>query len=180
MCDMDDLKAAGADGFVFGALTADRAIDGPACQTVIERAAGLPVTFHRAFDMSSPAMMLPNVSTLSQLGFARLLSSGYAQSAYIGLDALMKIQRHIRETGLAIKLMPGCGVTADNAAQILSSSGCKEFHATAKRNRAEAIPNKHLDSGAIEKAVGTNAYSETDEDTVRVLVRIGRSFLERQ
>lgn len=45
--DMVTLIENGVDGFVFGALTADRDIDVERCQQVIRLASGLPVTFHR-------------------------------------------------------------------------------------------------------------------------------------
>lgn len=180
IADLVDLKAAGADGFVFGALTADRDIDVESCRKVIEQAGNSPVTFHRAFDMSSPAKQLVNVSTLEHCGFARLLTSGFAETAEIGLNALIEIQNHIRENALKIKLMPGCGVTVNNAEKILMSTGCKEFHASAKSKCIEVIPKLKMDTVAISKEIDNNAHSVTDTDIVRQLVSIGKTYLAKK
>lgn len=180
VADMIDLKAAGADGFVFGALTDGRDIDTKSCRTVIQQAGTLPVTFHRAFDMSSPAKQLDNISLLEDCGFARLLTSGFAESAEVGLDALIEIQNYIRENGMKIKLMPGCGVTVNNAEKILLSTGCKEFHASAKSKCIENIPKLIMDTAAIVKEIDGNGYSVTDTDIVRKLVSIGKIYLSKE
>lgn len=48
--DMVALIEGGVDGFVFGALTAERDIDVDRCRQVVDSASGLPVTFHRTVE----------------------------------------------------------------------------------------------------------------------------------
>lgn len=175
--DMDTLIENGADGFVFGALTADRDIDVEKCRQVVKHAHGLPVTFHRAFDLTIPEHILQSVDKIAECGFARILSSGLAASAEHGIDALAKIRAYISEKDYNLILMPGCGVTPENAERILEETGCKEFHASAKSKQVEAIPFHQSDTDAIRKDIESNSYSVSSRETVQQLVLIGKMFL---
>lgn len=175
--DMDTLIENGADGFVFGALTADRDVDVEKCRQVVKHAHGLPVTFHRAFDLTIPEQILQSVDKIAECGFARILSSGLAASTEHGIDALAKIRKYISEKDYNLILMPGCGVTPENAERILQETGCKEFHASAKSKQVETIPYHQSDTDAIKKDIESNHYSVSSRETVQQLVRIGKMFL---
>lgn len=138
--DMEALIANDVDGFVFGALTADRDIDVDKCRQVVEHARGLPVTFHRAFDMTVPENINRNLDSIAQCGFSRLLTSGLAETAEIGIETITKIKKYVDEKHYNVIIMPGCGITTKNAEHILQTSGCKEFHASAKIKATESIP----------------------------------------
>lgn len=177
--DMKLLIDAGVDGFVFGALTIDRNIDEDKCRQVIVNAHGLPVTFHRAFDMSIPAMKLQNVDKIANCGFARILSSGFAETAELGIETLTQIQRYIVEKNYNIILMPGCGVTIQNATSILHLSGCKEFHASAKTKVTENILFHESDTNAIKSDRERNFHAVTDREVVEQLVAIGKMYSKK-
>src|SRR5579859_2777889 len=51
--DVQAAKGLGVDGFVLGILTPRAAVDVPATRRLTQEAGGLPVTFHRAFDLVS-------------------------------------------------------------------------------------------------------------------------------
>ena len=61
------------------------------------------------------------------LGCCRILTSGQQQSAAQGIDLLRQLRE--RAAGRII-IMPGGGVTPDNAADILAGTGCSEIHAS--------------------------------------------------
>ena len=64
----------GADGVVFGCLTAEGEVDLPAMQKLMEAAQGLSVTFHRAFDVCrNPQKALEQII---KLGCNRILTCG--------------------------------------------------------------------------------------------------------
>ena len=112
-------------GFVFGALTPEGDIDLPAMQRLMQAAQGMPVTFHRAFDRCrDPFAALEQIICL---GCCRILTSGQQQSAAQGVDLLRQLRE--RAAGRII-IMPGGGVTPDNAADILAGTGCSEIHAS--------------------------------------------------
>ena len=88
----DDIVAAreaGAHGVVIGALTPDGDIDMDACRQMMEAAAGMNVTFHRAFDLCrDPFEALDHIIAL---GCNRLLTSGQAASALEGAPMLRQL-----------------------------------------------------------------------------------------
>lgn len=176
----DDMAAFienGVDGFVFGALTADREIDVDKCRQVIENARGLPITFHRAFDITIPAARFQNTDIIAKCGFTRLLSSGFAETAEQGIEALTEIEKYITEKQYNLILMPGCGVNTKNAAFILQRSGCKEFHASSRVKLTESIISHESDTSYIKWNIENNSHAITDRETVHQLAVIGRMFL---
>ena len=72
--DVKAFKEHGADGIVFGILNIDGTIDKERSRRIIEAARPLPVTFHRAFDMSKD--LFQSLEDLIDLGVDRILTSG--------------------------------------------------------------------------------------------------------
>lgn len=183
IADMKALKDEGADGFVFGALTADREIDVEMCRKIIDAAGDYPVTFHRAFDMTPHTKQFENVALIAGLGFTRILSSGFCRSADKGITALSEIQDYIAQNGLNVKLVPGCGVTVENAEEILETTGCSEFHASGKTRVTENIPRIKSKDGTTLDLIDVdenNAYFTADRDTINKLVAIGQRSVQNK
>jgi copper homeostasis protein len=123
--EIDLARACGLDGVVFGALYADGTIDDYAMQLLIERAEGLLVTFHRAFDLTPvPRAALDR---LVALGVPRILTSGSAPTALAGAAELAALVTH---AGDRIVVMPGGNVRAENIAELLRRTGALEFHSS--------------------------------------------------
>lgn len=122
----DDIAVAkrlGADGVVLGLLRADGAIDSARTARLVDAAAPLPVTFHRAFDVSRDPM--ESLETLIELGVRRVLTSGQKASA---LESLGLIRRLVDVAGERITILAGGGITPDNAARIVAATGVSEIH----------------------------------------------------
>ena len=115
-------KGAGARGIVTGALTAQREIDQNRTAELIAAARPLPVTFHRAFDECPDLSRALEI--LIQLGIARVLTSGGARTAADGVD---QIGRLVKQAQGRIEIMPGGGIDAGNARQIVQT-GVREIH----------------------------------------------------
>lgn len=126
--DLKFFKDAGADGFVFGALTTDGDVDIDACMSVIKAAHPLPVTFHRAFDVAF-ANPIDMAKKIADLGFKRLLTSGRCSQASNG-KRLIKSLIEIMKDRLII--MPGAGINVGNLNDILANTLAHEFHGSAK------------------------------------------------
>ena len=112
-------------GLVFGALTPRGDVDLPVMRRLMQAAQGLPVTFHRAFDRCRDPFAA--LEQIIDLGCRRILTSGQQPSAAQGIDLLRQLRQ--RAAGRII-IMPGGGVTPDNAADILARTGCTEIHAS--------------------------------------------------
>lgn len=121
--DLAALKALGADGIVLGLLNPDGTIDRPRTRELIDLARPLPVTFHRAFDMTRDPFEALDV--LIDLGVDRVLTSGQEPSVVEGLGLIAELV--LRASGRII-VMPGGGITARNVSRVISEAGVREVH----------------------------------------------------
>lgn len=111
------------DGVVFGILTAANTVDLERTRALVELAAPLPVTFHRAFDRT--ASLTQALEDVIATGAKRVLSSGGAASAPQGKERLREL---VRAAGSRIIVMPGAGIHSDNFADVRRATCAKEFH----------------------------------------------------
>lgn len=123
---LHDIKVArqlGADGVVFGCLTAEGNVDVPAMKMLINAVGDMSVTFHRAFDMcKNPQEALEQIIAL---GCNRILTSGQEPNAVKGIPLLKEL---VKQADGRIIIMPGCGVNPSNILQIAEETGASEFH----------------------------------------------------
>ena len=124
--DVESYREFGVRGFVWGCLDSLGNIDREAHQRLAQRAGGLPVTFHRAFDFCRDP--LGSLQTLQELGVARVLTSGGAVSASAGIE---QIQACVNACGEGLSMLAGGGVNATNGAEIVRRSGVRELHLSA-------------------------------------------------
>ena len=109
--DIDNARRLGADGVVFGCLTAKGDVDLSLMRQLIEVSQGMSVTFHRAFDVCrNPQEALEQII---ELGCNRILTSGAQATAEQGIPLLKKLQQQADER---IILLAGCGVNENNIA----------------------------------------------------------------
>jgi copper homeostasis protein len=119
-----DLGARGATGFATGVLESNGEIDRAATARLVEAAGDLPVTFHRAFDRVPD--VTEGIETLIGLGVRRVLTSGGAESAIAGLDALRALV--VRAAG-RIEIVAAGGVRPFNVERVVESTGVPAVHA---------------------------------------------------
>lgn len=123
---LHDIKVArqlGADGVVFGCLTAEGDIDIPAMKILMNAVGDMSVTFHRAFDMcKNPQEALEQIIAL---GCSRILTSGQEPNAVKGIPLLKEL---VKQADGRIIIMPGCGVNPSNILHIAEETGACEFH----------------------------------------------------
>lgn len=152
----------GADGVVIGLLTADGDIDVPRTRRLVELAAPMSVTFHRAFDVArNPLRALEDIISA---GCNRLLTSGQEASAPQGAALITKL-REVAADRLAI--MPGAGIRLNNIAQLVTETRCVEYHTSGRAPFASGMRyrNERVKMGGP----GQDEYAmvETSQDLVR-------------
>lgn len=125
--DIRTAKEAGAQGVVIGALNSDGSIDLEATRVMVEMAGDMNVTFHRAFDLSRD--LKESLETIISTGCNRVLTSGGAATALDGANTLRELNEF---SNGRITILGGCGVTPENAENILKISGINELHASAR------------------------------------------------
>lgn len=127
--DIEMARKLGADGVVFGCLTASGEIDIPVMKQLMNASAGLSVTFHRAFDVGRDAEKA--LEQIIELGCNRILTSGQQPNAEAGIPLLKKL--HKQAAGRII-LLAGCGVNEKNIHRIATETGIDEFHFSARES----------------------------------------------
>jgi len=151
-----------ADVIVLGLLKPDGTIDRERIRELRELARPLPVTFHRAFDMTrDPREAL---ETLIDLGVDRVLTSGQERSALEGLDLIAEL---VRLAGDRIVVMPGGGLSERNLPKILRQSGAREFHVSASGARESPMTFRNT-RVAMGRQVGPPEYQLSVASDARI------------
>ncbi|WP_430474152.1 copper homeostasis protein CutC [Thalassospira lucentensis] len=117
----------GAAGVVFGACNGAGGLDVHILQSLLAECRGLKTTLHRAFDQ-----VADQVQALSQaidMGFDHILTSGGAPDAQSGRHQLAQLRALAQGR---IGILPGAGINAANAQDILRATGGHELHASCK------------------------------------------------
>ncbi|OHT02515.1 Copper homeostasis protein CutC [Tritrichomonas foetus] len=170
--DIEIAKSLGADGVVFGCLTADGDIDVAAMKKLMSHCEGLDVTCHRAFDMCRDPVK--GLEDIISVGVNRVLTSGQKVRAFDGIPLLKKL---VEQSKGRIIIMPGCGVNKTNIAEIVRETGATEIHFSAKTQIPSLMKYKNEDismSGTAREII-IDEYSR--EVTSPELVRLTRAKL---
>ena len=139
------LRAAGADGFVVGALTPEGALDSRAMERLLDACGEKPVTLHRCIDVAAdPARVY---RTAAALGLDTVLTSGAAASCREGKETLGKLLA-LREELNGPEVLIGAGVNAAVIRELRAAlPGARAFHMSGKtlresgmRFRREGVP----------------------------------------
>jgi copper homeostasis protein len=121
-------KELGYAGVVIGLLLPDGSIDKERTKELVQLAAPMEVTFHRAFDRCNDPIR--GLQDIIETGCKRILTSGQVPSAP---DALALLQTLVQEAGDQIIIMPGSGVRGNNIGNIKQVTNAKEFHSSARK-----------------------------------------------
>jgi copper homeostasis protein len=185
--DIAAARAAGLAGVVLGASLPDGRLDVAALQRLIAAANGgtkrrflarnragafegsapefskipvaaLDLTLHRCFDLvPDPAAALEEAVAL---GFRRILTSGGAATAVEGARAIAAL---VARAAGRIAIMPGAGVSAENAAALIAL-GVGELHGSC----SAAVP---VAGRGVAGVFGVGVVRQTDVAAVRALAR---------
>ena len=151
--DIENARRLGADGVVFGCLTA--------------ASQGMSVTFHRAFDVCrNPRKAIEDII---ELGCNRILTSGQQPTAERGIPLLKELQQQASDR---IILLAGCGVNETNIAHIARETGIREFHFSAREN-IESSMLYHNSAVSMGGTVHIDEYTHTITTAERVKRTIG-------
>jgi copper homeostasis protein len=162
--DIGAVRRAGAHGVVSGVLESTGMVDRDATKALLDAAAPLPFTFHRAFDLTPE--LEKALATLRSLGVQRILTSGGASTALVGAGAIAKLRE---QTGDSLSLMAGGGVRSAHVAELINVSGVSEVHARpTKRRTKSSFPTRDIVFGAT---IPVPERNELDPVGVRALVR---------
>lgn len=134
--DIDVAAEAGATGVVFG-CSRDAALDKASTLRLIarvrdaEKRLGRPLqtTFHMAFDEIAPNAQLAAIDWLAEQGVTRILTHGGVAGTPIE-DNVDRLRELVAHADGRITILPGAGITWENAEAIASAVGVCEVHGT--------------------------------------------------
>jgi copper homeostasis protein len=165
--DIEAARMLGADGVVAGALTADARVHAEQMRAMVDVAAGLPVTFHRAFDLTPD--LGASLEAVMALGIKRVLTSGGAPSA---LDGVAQIASLVKRAAGAVTVLAGGSVREENVQEIVHRSGVAEVHVRGTRLLSRGRAGR--DGMRLRKPLpeDESAWEETDERRIKEFVRL--------
>lgn len=138
--DVRQARELGADGIVLGVLDEHARIDVERTRQLVELAAPLPVTFHRAIDMTpNPCAALSEVIAT---GAARVLTSGGAAKVVAGM---------VEAAGARIGVMAAGGITPETIIGVAEATRASEFHASLRSARPSPVEfhRQHVQMGEV-------------------------------
>lgn len=160
-------KSCGADGIVSGILSADGRVDTERMSVLVECAAPLKVTFHRAIDMV--ADMEEALEDVIRAGCYRILTSGGENDVEKGKG---NIRRLVDLAKGRIKIMAGAGVNAANAPWLIKN-GVDAIHLSGKNHRDSKMiyRNPRVSMGGVP---GIPEYEEfySDVEKIEAVVKL--------
>lgn len=139
------LRAAGADGFVIGCLTADGCLDADAMKPLLEAADGAGLTLHRCIDVSRD--LCQTYQDAAALGIDTVLTSGGAGNCLAGMETIRQLIT-LRDETKGPEVLIGAGVKASVISAFLEKvPGAQAFHMSGKKEiesgmrfRREGVP----------------------------------------
>ena len=120
---MTQARALGMNGIVLGVLREDNTVDVSLLKNLVEFAAPLPLTFHRAFDETPD--LFRALEDITSVGAARILTSGGASKAPQALDTLAEL---VQVAGGRIIIVPGSGIRPENFGVVRQALNAREYH----------------------------------------------------
>ena len=127
--DIQTAKELGAASIVIGALTTDHMLDTDFLTKVVQASEDMERTFHMAFDELAKEQQRAAVDWLCKAGFSRILTHGGPLTNPIDLHTA-SLKELIAYSNGRIIILPGGGITNDNASRIQNELAVEELHGT--------------------------------------------------
>jgi copper homeostasis protein len=148
-------REAKMDGIVLGVLRENSTVDVPLLKTLVDFAAPLPITFHRAFDETTD--LFRALEDVISAGATRILTSGGASKVPQALPTLAKL---VQIAGDRIIILPGSGIYPNNFAAVHKSINAREYHS----GLSSVLPYGSSDYAGFEAAVRALAQHKSRLD----------------
>ncbi|MDN3610817.1 copper homeostasis protein CutC [Vibrio ostreicida] len=168
LIDIEAAALAGLQGVVIGVLTEQGNIDTHLAAKLVKKATAhhLGVTFHRAIDQCSDYTKA--IEDVAKLGCERILTSGTRRN----VDDGVKVLQHMVELAKGrFTVMAGAGLTAENAKNIVQTTGIKEVHLSGKSSRPSKMKTIHSLSKMGDQALDDFVIPITSSDNIAKVVK---------
>jgi copper homeostasis protein len=130
-----------ASGFVFGILDVHGRVDVARNSELVDIAAPVACTFHRAIDEISIDDIHDAVEKVVACGFKSLLTSGRGKNAEEGIDVVRNLQEKF---GARIEVVMGGGVRSINVGELKRRAGVEWVHSAAITREGEEVDGEEV------------------------------------
>ncbi|MEC4004668.1 copper homeostasis protein CutC [Flavobacterium sp. SUN052] len=120
------------NGFVFGVLNENKAVNKTQNLELVALAHPIPCTFHRAFD--EVLNVFQSLEDIIECGFQSILTSGQKSNVVDGITILSEL---VTKANNRITIMPGGGLRAENCERIRDTTKAVYFHSSAIIDNSE-------------------------------------------
>lgn len=160
-------RSCNADGVVFGILKADGSVDVERTKELVEWAAPMKVTFHRAIDMTRN--MEEALEDVVRAGCYRILTSGGRNTVDEGIE---QIRTLVKQAKGRVQIMAGSGVSATNASRLVEI-GVDAIHLSGKSSRDSKMVfrNPNVFMGGVP---GLPEYEQYYSDVEKIKATLGK------
>jgi copper homeostasis protein len=158
------VRECGADGVVFGLLTAEGDVDTERTRRLVELAGPMECTFHRAFDVArEPLRALEDIISVA---CRRILTSGQRGTAIEGVELLGDL---VVAAAGRVEIMAGSGVNPSNARQI-AARGVSALHFSARKAHPSGMRYRNPAVSFSCAGAADDEICRADPDFVRKIV----------
>ena len=158
--DVKQFVRAGADRLVMGVLRPDGTVDEERMEELMTAAGNIPVTFHRAFDVTRDPFEA--LESCRRLGIDTILTSGQRNTAMEGVDLLAEL---VEKAG-KMTILVGSGVSSRNIQELMDRTGARNFHMSAKKERESPMTFRRGDVSMGLSVMSEFALWRTDGNEV--------------
>lgn len=137
--EIETIKNLGVNGFVFGILKDDKAINYEQNKVLVELAKPFSCTFHRAFDeVLDYEKALEDVISC---GFSTILTSGTFPNVMEGKEVLKQL---VIQANNRIEIMPGGGLRSTNISELNEMVNANWYHSSAITDGSETTNSEEI------------------------------------
>jgi copper homeostasis protein len=148
-----------ASGFVFGILDVNGRIDVARNSELVDIAAPLPCTFHRAIDDVTD--LDESIEMVVACGFKSILTSGGRKTAEEGMERLRSLQAKF---GRTVSLIAGGGIRSGNVAKVKKTTGVEWVHSAAITGSNEEVDGDEVMKIKQVLSKESNGHEDRDMD----------------
>jgi copper homeostasis protein len=164
--DLSHARTLGATGFVLGILRADGTVDVERTGELVELAAPLEVTFHRAFDYT--VSLEQALEDILGTGCRRILTSGGEPDVLAGAGKLAQL---VEQAAGRIEIAVGGGLRIKDATALVRATGANHFHGSLRSTVASGM--QHERNWVLEETDQFDGTSRFVVDVADVRAMIG-------
>ena len=165
---IQELKEAGADGFVIGCLTPEGDLDEQAMAPLVEAASGSGLTLHRCIDVSRDPVQ--TYLDAKKLGIDTVLTSGAAPNCMAGIETIGSLL-NMRDEQNGPEILIGAGVKASVISTIRKKyPNAVSFHMSGKTELESGMVFRRADIPMGIPGLDEWHIQQTDEITIREAV----------